>query len=554
MTITKDSRSFTEETYHDFVLKGKNPGLYVTVRSDKTSLPSFEKKRHFDGTFTPFKSREDLLCHEMGMRMKEQGMPPNPARLDKRDALLKLNYSARNVSNLIQEVTPSKEIRERLHLSPGTASKLWTTCHWLFNSSLNGYQFKDESGSTIEIRNAITSSRDKKASTIGMTRRISDYETGKTLAYTGLPNTREKALEQVKFIFESEMAKPPEKRKGLTENNGVWTLTYAVNSLLTCKTGTYFAEFDDKVETLNEQALLEGLRNEDIEIDGKKVVVKPLLFSQPFNVMTLFDPIVMETHSGKGFSKTVNAAGYAQLLPQAEEHRQTMEDGDLKEILKGAIEALTVSPFKLLPEEELFNRTLICHILGIHSVVHCKTTVDRTTLGVAVATVSHLVTKDSSLLALMKKNRQGIVLPHSILQDKACKELIIGYAIASHPTTSIVRTSEGILKGKEEDGSIRGFKWCSNPVTRMFPDRYTKESSTSFILLIKAVSLVVSTVLFTLNLICAPLIYLIHLVVNQTLFFNPLFFKPGMIELPSRILDPQSPYVKREGNNLYHAL
>ena len=539
-------------------------GLLVRVKHDTTHLENYVPKRDFQGKFTTFKDRDALLDHEVGQRMEERVSLPDSKRYvgfklsfgqkiarffgwnidsqlqDDPTTPLKVNYSAKNVYNMKIDITPSKAIRDKLSLQDHETYKLGTKVTWCFNSSLNGYQYVDESGKTVKIHNATTSSNDRSTSNICMMRRMDDTITNESLTYTGRPDTKSKAVEQIEFIFRSEMSKNKDVRKGITEKDGVYTLTYVVNNLMSPLTGIGLVAFDEKGAILSEQKILQELSGKELIIDGKKVKIQPLYFSQPFNQTTSLEAIITDSHSGKKVAQSINKAGYKMLLPLAKQSIHAMDKSDpKKEILQAAVDTLEFNSNALLPEEELFNRALICQMVGIPFVEHCKSSTDRTVLAYAIAAIAHQWNKlDLDFI----RDDKGTIVPHLILKNEEAKELFAGHCLGGHQVTRVSRTCEGVVKGQKIGTRILGFEWSSNPVAgRMLPERYTKINDVGFFK--KGLVGFASTLGFIINLALSIPVYLIGAITQKDPFFNPIFIKPGISPFADRLIDQDSLYV-----------
>ena len=559
--------------YHDHVgtdhRSHETPGLHVEVEYDTHALQPYSRKLNFEGKKVTFESRDSLLDHEVARRMSEAKDLPDSERYvgykltlfqkikrlfgmsidgelqDDWTNVLKPNYSAKNVYNMTNTFSPSKSIREQLGIEASDTHKLSTKVTWAFNSSLNGYEYVDEQGKKVEIRNGVTSSNDRTTRNVCMMRRISDLDTGETLAYTGRPDTREKAIEQIEFIVRSELKSG--KPKGLVKDEHGYTLTYAVNNLMSPLTGIGLVSFDEKGAVLNEQEIFRELDGQTILVDGHKVRIKPLYFSQPFNQTNSLTAVITDSHNGTGRAQEINEEGYRTLIPMAQEHLKHMEKGNQKDLVEGAIKALNGDFGKLLPEEEFFNRAILCLSLNIPMVDHCKSSTDRTILALAVALLAHQWQKiDADLI----KNEKDQVVPHLILKTDAAKEIVAGHCLSGHQVTRVSRTCEGVVKGHEIGTKILGFEWSSNPVAgRILPERYTKVNEVSPV--VKGAIGFFSTLGFLINLALAIPIWLVGTAVTRTPLFNPIYIKPGLSPFAERLIDKKSPYVgKGEGRSL----
>lgn len=546
------------------------PGLRVDVVYDTLSKQKFVPKENFKGETTPFESRDALLDHEVARRMEAVSHLPDDKRYvgfqltllqkikrlfgmyidDELQAdwknVLKPNYSAKNVHNMEVSITPSRQTRDSLKLASHETYKLNTKVSWCFNSSLNGYQYVDESGRVIQIHSAPTASSDRTTQNICMMRRFDDGNTGESIAYTGRPDTREKAIEQLEFIFRSEMAKDPSVRKVVQDEEGTYQLTYLVNNLMNPVTGIGWVLFDEKRAVLEEQEVMQHLAGQTFTIDGKTVQVDPLYFSQPFNQTLSLRKMISDAHSGKKIAEAINASGYHKLLKLAEAKMEEMPEGPKQELIAATIRTLREERASLLPEEELFNRALLAQFLNLPIVTHCKSSTDRTILALATVAIAY---QWNQLSLDPIRDSRGQIVPHLILREDTAKELFVGHCLAGHQVTRVSRTCEGVVKGHEIGTRILGYVWASNPIAgRMLPERYTKENNVP---ITKQGVVGLGTLMgFTLNLILAPFIFLVGSL-SQGELFDPFFFKLDGLPFADRLVDKHSPYVgKGKGRSI----
>jgi len=138
---------------------------------------------------------------------------------------------------------------------------------------------------------------------------------------------------------------------------------------------------------------------------------------------------------------------------------------------------------------ELFYRDLSMKLLKIPVINHCKSSIDRTTLALAIATSTQ------SWINLGKKISTNN--PHEIMSDTLYKELFIANVQGSHQATRVSRATEGEIGGHQQFSRALGFEWGSkgkglkgkvvslfqgqNPIAlRLLPDRYLDKSKKNF--------------------------------------------------------------------------
>ncbi len=489
----KSSNPFSQEAIYN------DPDWVVGVKYDPGTFnptpyfpykPSLEKK--------PFPKRDEALIQETQLRQKarahlpvqdryrgyEDGLIPKIKGVVKRiffiisnlsvtkglaaydlhlasqaKTLAFANYSAKPTQNFKVSITPRDPLMHALGIEDFGKEhrKMTFQSHWHKNG-LQSYQF-EEDGKTVTLHDTVTSSNDRTADGISMMRRVDNEHTGQSTAYTGRPDTQAKAKEQVTFIFRSEMAKGEDKRKGITFNEatGEYELTYVVNNLMSATHLTAIGGLNEKESILREQGILSKLK--EMTIDGKKVKIKPIYFNQTFNFVNdyLSPPEQQE----------INRVGYESLLELAR------EGGD-NPLLQAAISHLE-HPEKLLPEEEFFYRDLICKILGLPAVDHCKSSTDRTIIAVAISMALDVWMNCKK--EIPKKN------PHEILADPIFKELFMANVMSGHQVTRVSRSAQGKVKGAEQFSQLIGFEWGGNGLKkniialRMVPERYKRKGS-----------------------------------------------------------------------------
>ncbi|MCK4934480.1 MAG: hypothetical protein KAR79_02725 [Simkaniaceae bacterium] len=328
-------------------------------------------------------------------------------------------------------------------------SEIFSTDHesWK-NSSMNGKCYTDANGDTVFIQNASASSNDRKAKELLNARIISSND-GRAIAYTGRPDSLERAKEQATMIFLNELHSG--KNQGLKEEGGSYTQTYLVNSLLTPNVRS-----PERTFTLNEQKALKELRNEPLEIQDPKTGIthkvhfKPIFFCTPFNIVTQGDDIAPDYLSGKRLSETISEKGYEML---------------------GEAHLAHIGP-KLHPEIELLKRIQLAKKMNLPVVLHCKSSVDRTAIAAAIAA------------AFDQCERAGIAIFANKEETEVTeefKELFFANGMANHPVTAMTRGAVGPVDGTklelENFGYEWGKRWMTNPqAARLAPEEFLEDA------------------------------------------------------------------------------
>ncbi|NRA91001.1 MAG: hypothetical protein HRU43_07765 [Simkaniaceae bacterium] len=175
------------------------------------------------------------------------------------------------------------------------------------------------------------------------------------------------------------------------------------------------------------------------------------------------------------------------MIQDAIDHNEKLSSKD-QNLLKACYKHLE-NRGSLGPEVELFYRDLSMKLLKIPVINHCKSSIDRTTLALAIATSTQ------SWINLGKKI--PVATPHEIMSDPLYKELFIANVQGSHQATRASRASEGKINGHQQFSRALGFEWGSkgeglkgkvvsllqgqSPIAlRLLPDRYLDESNKNF--------------------------------------------------------------------------
>ena len=386
-----------------------------------------------DGDYSGFNRRG---CSHLASRLtNEQYMLANKKNLKH------LTHSINSVRDSSLLISPRGELRKELGMTEVKRDpRIWTTMTWAKNG-LNGKQYRDSAGRRLITHNAVTSSYDLSSRKIAMMRAVDDYEgRAVSIGYTGRPETKAKALEQIEYMFMREMNKG-EDRKGITKvSEDLYEFTYVVNNLMN--------PYKQLSSIKREGKVLESLNGTTITIAGRHVRIKPLYFTQMFDKELNLSDLGLKR---RGSESSRNAKGYDTLLKLAENATNVPEED--RPLLQAAITHLK-DPTKLLPEAELFYRDLIAKIINLPMVFHCENSVDRTTIALALSMALHQWRKLSLSF--------DPSAPHQILELDSFKQLFAANIMSGHQVARVAHEAEG-LKLKE------------NPIAlRLMPDHYKK--------------------------------------------------------------------------------
>ncbi len=386
-----------------------------------------------------------------------------------------VNFSLKQVRDFVVKPNIQSLVSEEL-------SKTYSIARWHHNGP-SGYSFTNESEETEVLQNTVTASNDRFAKSISMMRRIDDYTTGESITYTGRGDTESKAMEQLSFIFQNELAKNPAAQKGLKKTENGYELTFMLNNLMSSNLflgiGTSgLVGLDERDSMLREKEIFGALSRGPITLTDKigtqhTVTIKPLYFNQGFNSLA---PLL-----GTPWKQTkINNEAYALLFPLIDDailNNSSISAHD-NQLLQSAKNRLS-NPSKLKPEEEFFYRNLAMKILKIPVIDHCKSSIDRTSLASSI----------SAALQSWRNLEKDIPLenPHDILTKPLFKELFMVNIHGAHQATQASRSSEGMIEGQQQLTHAHGFEWGGNdfghqnPIPlRMVPDRYASKTRTKF--------------------------------------------------------------------------
>ncbi|MCX6987158.1 MAG: hypothetical protein NT065_03225 [Chlamydiae bacterium] len=391
--------------------------------------------------------------------------------MKKTEEQMKLRMANRD--DVQSQITIEDSSLGRLLHAPSTSS-LTTRTVYHKNSPFNGLSYlNDQTQVSVEITQGITGGDDTTSPHVGNMRRITTFD-DRTIAYTGRVETQEKALEQASFIFFQEMKGS---RKGITERvedgPNCYTLTYIVSSTLNAsrEADIPLARLDpERKWMLQEKSVLTALCDEEPQtfIDPEngasyQVKLRPILFSDPFNITSKLHDLMPNSLSGSSLHKSIEIKGLGQLEEIVQNRLQLLEEENSAkaEVIQTIYESLRQeSDRDCLPEKKILLRDYLYKLLDLPVAYHCKTSTDRTGILIALS---------SSLQQWIDLH---ITVPEEmddLLSDDSFKELFAANLMTGHYLTSYTR-------------SLFGYRFSSglfqNPVIqRLLPDRFLRSLS-----------------------------------------------------------------------------
>jgi hypothetical protein len=378
---------------------------------------------------------------------------------------------------------------------------LTTTHTFSKNSPLNGQSYMNAKGETVLISRAISSSSDLKSPNVHNLRRVAAASNA-TISYTGRVETKEKALEQASFIFFSEMHSKKLGIKETTSSTGetLYTLNYTVNSLL-ASNPIMSVNIPGLVSMAERKALIEE-RNQLKDLSGQgyleltdpetgkkyKVQFKPILFADGLNFMQSLETSLPPDLTGADHNSSINKEGLKQLHTLVDEKLISLQRAkavsakDTSPSLSAIEKKITeielawddcLKEKSLLPEINILRRDYLFKLLDIPVVYHCKSSVDRTGIALAISS------------ALRQWIDLGLEIPRplsSLTQDFRFKELFVANLLVGHQITRSARSFEGQVNGKNDCPHRLGYKFSKGlfqypTIHRLLPERYLQEYS-----------------------------------------------------------------------------
>lgn len=467
-----------------------------------------------------------------------------------------ISFSACNRDDLVcNPVIEDVNLRNMLQLKDD--SILETKHIFAKNSPLNGNVF-DRDGKIIHLSQGIACTSDRTIQNTGNLRLI-QTKSQESICYTGRPDSPHKALEQASFIFLHELST---NKKGITQTtdaqgNITYQLDYVVNSLLSApwvwRFESILTAFPEREYIENELKAFAILKNqgaitiEDPNNPGTKYQVKfnPILFSRSLNSFNRLEKWLPPFVTGQSRAQEISGEGFTSLnslahqkLDEMQTHLAAESSSSVKATLEEKIKKIH-STLQLLErhqkehhlsaEEETLVRDYLCKLLNLPVVFHCKSSLDRTSLPVAISS------------ALKQWIELGLPEPCNIteiLKDFRFKELFACNWMAGHQITGYTCNRKGTVAGSKLKTKILGFTLhrgiYQNPaVIQLVPERYLSPLPTEE--KIKTIAIYALAIIPIFFLVYLPMITcaaLRHLLYFATLRKHPHLVGPWKFTLP----------------------
>lgn len=355
--------------------------------------------------------------------------------------------------------------------------------------------------SALNPGKAITSSLNRFSDQVTMLRKV-EAEDGSSDFYTGRVDTLAKAEEQASFLFLSELKlylNPMTRHlaKGISQDpsTGQYRFVFAVQSLLSMNNlqKSDLKLFEKAVKTY-EQLAAKGYfqvvdpNHPDVLLH---VEVSPIpVAANPINFMNTIENILPDAFSGKLNARNASQKADRHLIEYVRSRANEFDPVTAKQIedtIEHLQRARLLESDQLKSWQEIMYRAYLCELLKIPEVIHCKSSVDRTSVAGAISTAMKQWMRagqtipqingryDISAIVDLKIDEKGNLVALDQPGFEPFKEL---FAYSLHRA----------LKDTELSRCEKGFKYYSVPQKKwgvfpslldLLPSRYLSENSSA---------------------------------------------------------------------------
>lgn len=329
-----------------------------------------------------------------------------------------------------------------------TGTSLTFENKYYHHSEFNGRAYMDDDGHVHTVHDAVASSWDRSTNDLMMARVLLD-ENG-SIFYGGRPDTVERAKQQAEDIFRTEL-QLKEKGKGIKKlDDHTYELTYVVNSLTNGGELQNPGLLNERESLLAEMKALQSINGKsiEIEIDGEMVTVwlHPIHTHHMVSFWTRFADLFSGEISGLKIEGEINDIGYKKIKEIAQLHPEN------RGLILGAIAQLDED---LPVQERLMLIDLLAHLCNLPIAHHCKSIVDRTSIGGGVSTINHYIAHGKIRLDQIPKDDQENYLPHLLCRNEEYKHLFVATLAIQHQVSKDARMGirpDGTIEGREQLG------------------------------------------------------------------------------------------------------
>ena len=450
-----------------------------------------------------------------------------------------ISHSTTNQYDLVCRPIPEEGLLQKLGVET-CPDDLLSTQHVTLKNGFNGNRYKvylDEDNDEyveVDLEYAISGSWDRESESLQMARRIGPLNDGKadcetpSDCYIGRVENTKKALEQAKMIFLAELHAKQHGKGLIREETGVdgiptYTLQYVVNSLQSTSPlyslGAPFNVEQEQRYVAQEAETLKNLsKSSHLVVCPKtkqqyRVRLRPILFSRQVNVFANLEKMLPGSLSGETASLALTRQGWRELKKIAQQKLPSLNTQDA-ELVHYLIQQLdqSINQSFLQPQmsaaNELVLRDMLCKLLSLPIVYHCKSSTDRTSAAIAMSS------------ALRQWKELGLEYPshfEELVEDERFHELFMINWFAEHQISRNARAPNGFIQveGKEKilDHERLGisvndaFAQCGL-FPKLMPKRYRKAYGLNALLQLQNLAIIVSWI------VLAPLINLFVAAMN----------------------------------------
>ncbi len=329
---------------------------------------------------------------------------------------------------------------------------------YFYHSRLNDKASIGKDGGIHFVHHALASSWDRSTDSLMMARVLRN-EHG-SIFYGGRPDTEAKALRQAEDIFLTERKYMTNGKPMPVDDDGVIELTYVVDSLTNGGTLQNPGLLNERSSLLDEIKALNQVRGKVIEIEEiidvngiptkvkRKVRLNPIHIHHMVSFWNRFSPILPDDVTGVEQEREINKTGYQQLIDIAKK-RGTPERAKLIE------DTIHYLQQDLPVQERLLLSDLLAKLSDLPVVHHCKSIVDRTSIGAGISTINQFIVYGDIPLDRLPVDSEGRFAPHLLSRTEEYKHLFVSTLNIQHQVSKDARTAilpNGKIEGRAQLG------------------------------------------------------------------------------------------------------
>jgi hypothetical protein len=493
-------------------------------------------------------TRQQLIRDETRAMIEAMGKRYDPKKKVVKESLQGVSLSIDPRNHYRGVYQPTKEIQNYFG-----KDQITLTQRLAWNSPLIGASYVDEDGAVKTVSRAINSSFNRATTQVPLMRALEDGD-GDVLCFmgrsdkNGVENKYSQAKGQISFLFNTLL------HKGKIQPNadGTYDLPFLVQSLMHNRLGDpQTAQFQREVQIYQELAgktlSIADAANPQRIHQVRLAPVIPVASNQ-FDASSRFEAILPQAISGEAIARRAALSADAVLFDLAEK-KMTQSSPETAQAIADTVALLKEAHGgRYEMWQELTLRAYLAHLLDIPQIVHCKSSVDRTSVFISLLATMKMrlksplpLPRDSQgRIAIFKIFEESIDTPQGKVYP--CKE---HYAFALHLCAKTTEHARG----------VKGFKffnhWLQLPaVQNLLPERYFVQGTQWLkYQALNVVSLLIAAV--SLGLWCISLVvdFLTPGVQSKTRFHHLPRIVPGFFL--NRIVDQSLPWTSKENKLVF---